>query len=60
MSHVVTLPHNDTPIANTLVYTHSAQPFCLLYTVFPACSITNKLNGDLGLFRLYYYPFIKI
>lgn len=57
MSHVVTLSHSDTPIANTPVYTHSVQPFRLLYALFPACSTTNKPNGNFGLFRLLCYLF---
>ncbi len=57
MSHVVTLSHSDTPIANTPVYTHSVQPFRLLYALFPAFSTTNKPNADFGLFRLLCYLF---
>lgn len=54
MSHVVTLSHSDTPIANTLIYTHSAQPSCPMYAVFSACSIINKLTGHFGLSILFF------
>lgn len=57
LSHVVTLPHCDTPIVNTLSFTLTLLSHYIHSTLFPVCSITNKPIGHVGLFRLYYYFF---
>lgn len=50
LSHVVPQPHCDTPIANTLIYTHSALPAVLV--VFSTCFLLTYITGFLDFLLL--------